>query len=149
MFFVGSEGRFSRDLAQINVSMLLPPPPYPPPTHTHTRNSRNKSILYINIIKTQLSMKFKLNTYFNFRFKSPKPVTAKLISAFVFTIRVVLTIPQLSRSKIPASSHLLQFVSDLFGNHIAGFPMTRLKCTSYKNTMNEQMKSCCLNLLQI
>ena len=47
-------------------------------------------------------------------------VTAKLISAFVFATRIVQFLFYLNQ-KFQASSSF-RFVSDLFGNHIVGFP---------------------------
>ena len=58
-------------------------------------------------------------------------VTAKLISAFVFATRIVQFLFYLN-PKFQASSSFLcagtgRFVSDLFGNHIVGFPTRRLR----------------------
>ena len=57
-------------------------------------------------------------------------VTAKLISAFVFATRIVQSLFYLY-PKFQASSSFCackgRFVSDLFGNHIVGFPTRRLR----------------------
>ena len=39
------------------------------------------------------------------------------------------TVPLLSKSEISICACTALFVSDLFGNHIVGFLMTRLACT--------------------
>ena len=60
-----------------------------------------------------------------------KAVTAKLIRVFVFATQIIQFLFFLIL-KVPASSHpfcfacTVQFVSDLFGNHIVGFLTTRL-----------------------
>ena len=56
-------------------------------------------------------------------------VTAKLISAFVFATGIVQFLFYLNK-KFQASSCACtgRFVSDLFGNHIVGFPTRRLIC---------------------
>ena len=69
-------------------------------------------------------------------------VTAKLISAFVFATRIVQPFFY-SSPKFQASSHLLRlytarFVSDMFGNHIVGFLMTRL---TYGTLMDSQVSA--------
>ena len=67
-------------------------------------------------------------------------VTAKLISAFVFATRIVQFLYFLN-PKFPASSHLLclysPFVSDLFGNHIVGFPTRGLISVELKTKVEK------------
>ena len=54
-------------------------------------------------------------------------VTAKLISAFVFATRIVQFLFYLNLKFQASSSFLCWLVSDLFGNHIVGFPTRWLK----------------------
>ena len=67
-------------------------------------------------------------------------VTLKLISAFVFAARIVQFLFFLNPNpKFQAYSQLLgRFVSDLFGNHIVGFPMGWLIYTVYIRAYAEQ-----------
>ena len=62
-------------------------------------------------------------------------VTAKLVSAYIFTTRIVCFHHHYLYPKYQASRHAAffcdrtgQFVSDRFGNHTAGFLMMRIIC---------------------
>ena len=72
--------------------------------------------------KTQQSAQVKTKAQISFA------VTAKLICAFVFATRIVQFLFYLNPKFLASSSFLCcRFVSDLFGNHIVGFPTRRLK----------------------
>ena len=70
-------------------------------------------------------------------------VTAKLISAFVFSIRIVQFL-YFSNPKFQASSHLLCLYRpvcvDLFGNHIVGFPTRQLIYSARYGTKKPELK---------
>ena len=68
-------------------------------------------------------------------------VTAKLISAFVFATRIVQFLLDLNRKLSFKLLHVAlfcdctgRFMSDLFGNHIVGFPTRRLKLPALLTT---------------
>ena len=68
-------------------------------------------------------------------------VTVKLISTFVFARRIWQFIYFVNPNFQPIAifcACTARFVSDLFGNHIVGFLMMRLKCTLLQNQSSRE-----------